>query len=392
MDDNQSGDLTLQEFTNGMKDIGLDMSDDEINEMFRQFDRDGNGTVKYDEFLRAVRPPMSKTRLNLIEMAFKKLDKTGDGIVNLDDLNGVYNIRSHPEYQNGQKTEKELLEGFLKKFEEGGSVDGQLTKDEFIDYYSGVSASIDEDIYFDLMMRHDAFIDGLYCGRENCYDVLGVTRESTRDEISREYRKLARKWHPDVHRGDEAKEVATERFRQVANAYEVLKDEDSRKDYDYMIDNPDEMYAHYYRYYRRMYAPKVDVRIVIVVTISVISGFQYYAMHSRYKDAIDYFLTVPKYKLKAQEIAKSEGFLGNSAANRKKNRLRSKDEIRIEEENILRKIIEEKMDIKGGYSKPSYRHVLWVQLAFLPYTTVLYIIWYFRWIWRFNFNKEEFGD
>ncbi|CAG2173164.1 unnamed protein product, partial [Oppiella nova] len=41
---------------------------------------------------------------------------------------------------------------------------------------------------------------------------------------------------------------------------------------------------------------------------------------------------------------------------------------------------------------PSYRHVLWVQLAFLPYTTVLYIIWYFRWIWRFNFNKEEFGD
>jgi len=153
MDDNQSGDLTLQEFTNGMKDIGLDTSDDEINEMFRQFDRDGNGTVKYDEFLRAVRPPMSKTRLNLIEMAFKKLDKTGDGIVNLDDLNGVYNIRSHPEYQNGQKTEKELLEGFLKKFEEGGSVDGQLTKDEFIDYYSGVSASIDEDIYFDLMMR-----------------------------------------------------------------------------------------------------------------------------------------------------------------------------------------------------------------------------------------------
>jgi Ca2+-binding EF-hand superfamily protein len=71
---------------------------------------------------------MNKMRLNLIEMAFKKLDKTSDGVVTIDDLKGVYNIRSHPEYQNGQKTEKELLEAFLKKFEEGGSVDGKVYK------------------------------------------------------------------------------------------------------------------------------------------------------------------------------------------------------------------------------------------------------------------------
>jgi len=153
MDDNRSGELSTEEFVNGIKDMGLNLTDDEINEMFRRFDADGSGSIKYDEFLKAVRPPLNKNRLNMIEMAFKKLDKTGDGIVTLDDLKGVYNIRSHPEYQNGQKTEKELLEGFLAKFEEGGSVDGQLTRDEFIDYYSGVSASIDEDIYFDLMMR-----------------------------------------------------------------------------------------------------------------------------------------------------------------------------------------------------------------------------------------------
>jgi len=153
MDDDRSGELTYQEFINGIKDMGMNLSDDEITEMFKQFDSDGSGSIKYDEFLKAVRPPLNKTRLNMIEIAFKKLDKTADGVVTLDDLKGVYNIRSHPEYQNGQKTEKELLEGFLKKFEEGGSVDGKLTKDEFIDYYSGVSASIDEDIYFDLMMR-----------------------------------------------------------------------------------------------------------------------------------------------------------------------------------------------------------------------------------------------
>jgi len=153
IDDDRSGALTFQEFANGVKDMGMNLTDDEITQMFQQFDTDSSGTIRFDEFLKAVRPPLNKTRLNLIDSAFKKLDKTGDGVVTLDDLKGVYNIRSHPEYQNGQKSEKELLECFIKKFEEGGSVDGRLTKDEFIDYYSGVSASIDEDIYFDLMMR-----------------------------------------------------------------------------------------------------------------------------------------------------------------------------------------------------------------------------------------------
>jgi len=153
MDNNSSGDLTYEEFKNGMKDTGLNLNDEEFAAMFMEFDKDSSGTIKYDEFLKAVRPPMNKTRINLVEMAFKKLDKTGDGVVTLDDLKGVYNVHSHPEYQNGQKSEKELLELFLKKFEEGGSVDGKLTREEFLDYYSGVSASIDEDMYFDLMMR-----------------------------------------------------------------------------------------------------------------------------------------------------------------------------------------------------------------------------------------------
>jgi DnaJ family protein C protein 25 len=55
-----------------------------------------------------------------------------------------------------------------------------------------------------------------------------------------------------------------------------LKDDQARDDYNYMLDNPDEYYAHYYRYYRRRVAPKVDVRLVVIVTISIISIIQYY--------------------------------------------------------------------------------------------------------------------
>ncbi|GIY85043.1 crustacean calcium-binding protein 23 [Caerostris extrusa] len=83
----------------------------------------------------------------------RKRTKTGDGKITSEDLKGIYSVQRHPEYLNGQATEKQLLSRFLKNFEENGVVDGVVTKEEFIDYYTGVSASIDEDGYFDLMMR-----------------------------------------------------------------------------------------------------------------------------------------------------------------------------------------------------------------------------------------------
>lgn len=49
-------------------------------------------------------------------------------------------------------TEDEILTKFINTFEAGGDVDGVVTWEEFLNYYSGVSASIDSDSYFVLMM------------------------------------------------------------------------------------------------------------------------------------------------------------------------------------------------------------------------------------------------
>ncbi len=60
------------------------------------------------------------------------------------------------------------------------------------------------------------------------YKIMGVDRDATKDEIKRAYRKLARKYHPDV-----SKEVNAEaRFKEVGEAYEVLKDDEKRAAYD----------------------------------------------------------------------------------------------------------------------------------------------------------------
>ena len=87
--------------------------------------------------------------------------------------------------------------------------------------------------------------------------MLGVTRESPRAEISKSYRKLAGRWHPDRFQKKEEKEEAEKTFLKIAAAYDVLKDEESREEYNYMLDHPEEMWQNYYRYYRRRMAPKV---------------------------------------------------------------------------------------------------------------------------------------
>jgi curved DNA-binding protein len=60
------------------------------------------------------------------------------------------------------------------------------------------------------------------------YPVLGVPRTASEDEIRRAYRKLARKYHPDVSKESDAQE----RMREVNEAYEVLGDKEKRQAYD----------------------------------------------------------------------------------------------------------------------------------------------------------------
>lgn len=62
------------------------------------------------------------------------------------------------------------------------------------------------------------------------YEVLGVSKDATPDEIKRAYRSLAKKYHPDV--STESKEVAEAKFKEISEAYEVLIDADKRKMYD----------------------------------------------------------------------------------------------------------------------------------------------------------------
>lgn len=66
---------------------------------------------------------------------------------------------------------------------------------------------------------------------QNYYNVLGVKKDASQDEIKRAYRELSKKYHPDKNNGNKS---AEEKFKEVNEAYSILGDEEKRRQYDMM--------------------------------------------------------------------------------------------------------------------------------------------------------------
>jgi hypothetical protein len=110
---------------------------------------------------------MNQFRQDIVLKAFRQLDRTGDGVLTVDDIKGVYSAAKHPDVLSGKRTEDEILNEFLETFEShhnmlnGTKCDDSVTPDEFLEYYATISMNIDSDAYFELMMGNSFNIKGV---------------------------------------------------------------------------------------------------------------------------------------------------------------------------------------------------------------------------------------
>ncbi|KAH7694116.1 calcyphosin, partial [Aphelenchoides avenae] len=109
-------------------------------------------------------PPLSLKRLALINSAFEKLDKDGDGLISMKDMDRVYDYLQNSDFRN--EDQAKVFDEFLNVFELFGHGDGKalsieealglidfvVSKEEFFNYCCGISASIDNDAQFERVM------------------------------------------------------------------------------------------------------------------------------------------------------------------------------------------------------------------------------------------------
>ncbi|CAI2381398.1 unnamed protein product [Moneuplotes crassus] len=145
--------VDAEEFSVGLRENGVDLTQEEADALLTYFDKDGDGNVCFDEFLVGIRGRLNERREAIALKAFLKFDKDCSGAITVDDMKGVYNTDFHPKKQSGEMTDDEIFLDFLSNFGDKNN-DGMITKDEWIEYYSAVSANIDNDDHFILLMRN----------------------------------------------------------------------------------------------------------------------------------------------------------------------------------------------------------------------------------------------
>lgn len=176
IDNSRDRKLDRQEFMWGLRENGHDLAPSEFERIFKYFDKNNDGKIDYDEFLRGLRGEMNQRRKDLCMLAFNKLDRTGDGRITVDDLKDAYDVSFHPEFKQGKKSKQAILEEFMAQWDTVKK-DGTVTPEEWLDYYADVSASVDDDDYFELMIRNAWHI----AGGKGQYENTTIKRELVRD-------------------------------------------------------------------------------------------------------------------------------------------------------------------------------------------------------------------
>ncbi|KAJ1410906.1 hypothetical protein B484DRAFT_336222, partial [Ochromonadaceae sp. CCMP2298] len=160
MDDDGSKSLDVGEFKKALRELKMDLSEADLRALFEYFDADGSGFIDFEEFVQGVRDPLCERRLALVDTAFSLIDKDGSGEVDAREIASIYDASRHPEVLAKRKSVTQVLEEFLDTFDVGGVKDGIVTRAEFANYYANLSASINNDDYFELMMRNAWHISG----------------------------------------------------------------------------------------------------------------------------------------------------------------------------------------------------------------------------------------
>ena len=163
VDENSTKEISFDEFEKIFKTYRYDLSETEINNLFNYFDKEGNGYIKYEEFLNELCNNLNQFRKDILKQVFNKLDEKEKGFITVGIIRHEYNPKGNPLVRQGKRNEDEILAEFLdvleyhfnlliEKNEDIDVNELEVDFEEFCNFYKNISLCIEDDKYFEIMV------------------------------------------------------------------------------------------------------------------------------------------------------------------------------------------------------------------------------------------------
>ena len=144
--------VNKDDFLFGLRESGINLPKEDQDVILTFFEKDQDGMINFSEFLVALRGKPNDRRQAIIDKAFLKFDKEGNGMIDVTEIRQVYNCSKHPKVVSAEMSEEQVFAMFLKNFNDKNNL-GKIDRKEWNDYYSAVSSSIENDDHFVIMMK-----------------------------------------------------------------------------------------------------------------------------------------------------------------------------------------------------------------------------------------------
>ncbi|CDF32412.1 unnamed protein product [Chondrus crispus] len=205
----------------------------------------------------------------------------------------------------------------------------------------------------------------LFCGDDNCFELLGVRRNATKAEVRRAYRRLSAELHPDKRPGVEG---AVEEFAKIGTAYETLTDNEKRAKYEDFLDNPGKYWQYLMDNAKDVYAPKSNVYFVLTGIVGIVTLLHWLNMNYSYKQTLQRLRESQEFKREVSRLVKSK-------------QAKTKEEA----EAMIN------LDVVG-LEEPDWRNLIIFKLMALPGCVARVMLWNINWIVAYKIRKQEYSD
>lgn len=205
----------------------------------------------------------------------------------------------------------------------------------------------------------------LFCGHDNCFELLGIKRNATKVEVRRAYRRLSSEVHPDKRPNDPD---AKDNFAKIGAAYETLTDDGKRAKYEDFLDNPGKYWQYLMDNAKEVYAPKSNVFLVVTGLVGIMTLIHWLNMNNSYKETLRRSRDTLEFKREVTKLVKTK-----VAATRE------------EAEEMIN------IDVVG-LVQPDWRNLIIFKILSLPACVIKYILWNVKWVVCYKIRKVEYSD